>query len=80
MKTNNITMPNGVTITSLVLHSMGNNQYLCYAQNRLFIIQDDRNTIVDYDDCGPVYGETYIIEVIVEYCVIPEYDEILYGL
>ena len=75
-----IQMANGVKVTSLVLYSIGNCQYLCYAQNRIFVIQDDSSLILGYDEDGPIYGGLHLIEVLVDYAVIPEYDKYLESL
>ena len=54
-----IKMPNGIKVEAVVIETIANS-FLCYAQNRLFL----------------VYAYT-LKEIIAEYCVIPEYDELL---
>jgi hypothetical protein len=56
--------PNGLELYCVKLYSINENTWLCYAQNRLF-------TILKYD------GVQHYHEIIVDYCVIPECDEIL---
>ena len=59
-----IETPNKVIIAAVVIKKIGSS-LLCYAQNRLFTVYE------------PNEGELYYEEVVVEYCVIPEYDDIL---
>lgn len=57
------------------------NIYLCYGQNRLFTVLHDKyrmmsqfgenDFIVDEDE------QYYMGDIIVDYCVIPEYDKLL---
>lgn len=81
MKKNEIftfTAPNGVEVTAVCVEEIGYNvrfgiattTYLCYSQNRLFTYINKIDTLENTNDSG--YGIT-----LVEYCVIPEYDEML---
>ena len=81
MKKNDVftfTAPNGAEVTAVVVaeinHKFNNttqeekNSYLCYAQNRLFTIK----AVYTPTSINEEYGE-----IIVEYCILPDYDEIL---
>jgi hypothetical protein len=62
------TTPDGVEITAVVVNVVNADSktvYLCYAQNRLFELHEESGCDLTLD------------HVIAEYCVIPEYDEIL---
>ena len=60
-----IEMPNGVKVFAVAIKYIGEYHLLCYAQNRLFTIYE------------PNDGNMYYDEVVVEHCVIPEYDTML---
>lgn len=83
MKKNDIftfTAPNGVEVKAVVIDELTSdyremtdtiiNVFLCYAQNRIFTyfeeVEKDAHTIKAY------YGK-----VLVDYAVLPEYDELL---
>ena len=60
--------------------------YLCYAQNRLFTIKEERGTVpvaVDIDEFGDdVFEEQEYItqnygEIFVDYAILPDYDAML---
>ena len=77
MKKNDVftfTASNGVEVTGAVIDVVETtyftNLYLCYAQNRLFYIFETIHE--DYDCIERNVGET-----IVEYAVLPAYDEAL---
>lgn len=79
MKKNDIftfTAPNGVEVKAVCLHpifqGLAVNTYVCYAQNRLFTMREDF-TMTDH---GAKITMKYH-EVIADYAVIPEYDELL---
>lgn len=61
-----IKMPNGIKITAIVIETIADS-LLCYAQNRLFL--------VDVHIKEDVY---HLKKIIAEYCIIPEYDDILF--
>lgn len=58
-------IPNGVKVFAVAIEYVGAHHLVCYAQNRLF-------TVYEPDD-----GNMYYEGVLVEYCVIPEYDDLL---
>lgn len=70
--------PDGVEVKAIAIYAItlfdGNkfigNKWICYAQNRLFIMMDYKEGIKKYEE--PEYKE-----VIVGYCILPEYDELL---
>ena len=77
MKKNDVftfTAPNGEEVTGAVIDvvetSYYTNLYLCYAQNRLFYIFETINEDL-------YYVEMNVGETIVEYAVLPAYDEAL---
>ena len=55
---------NGFKIKALAILYV-QNYIICYAQNRLFTVIIDNNNILHYD------------KILIEYCVIPNYDFIL---
>jgi hypothetical protein len=63
------TAPNGAEVTCIVVSVIRDDRddkwYLCYAQNRLF----DYRIIAGFDHP--------IINIWVDYCIIPEYDALL---
>lgn len=85
------TAPNGVEVTAIVINVEGNLHqeglywvnYICYAQNRLFYIGQmargihvlKDNYIIDFTP--EFIGELEMESVIVDYAVLPEYDEML---
>ena len=84
--------PNGVEVTGIVIMKCGDahekgyghyeTPYLCYAQNRLFTIKEVMEAIRDDLDIkrGTAGAESLNYEygeIIVEYCVLPEYDDVL---
>ena len=97
MKKNDVftfTAPNGVEVTGACLDLMRSTYesgvwyvtYLCYAQNRLFTIKEERSTIpvaVDIDEFGDDVFEQqecvtqYYSEVLVDYAILPDYDRCL---
>lgn len=71
MKKNDVftfTAPNGVEVTGIVIAILRDDRddkwYLCYAQNRLF----------DYRE---VEGLLPIVNVYVDYAILPDYDSML---
>lgn len=82
MKKNDIftfTAPNGVKVTAVVVHvyktrnqwsGVIQNNYLCYAQNRLFIGNY-------FDENGTFCYKFIQHDIVVDYAVLPEYDELL---
>ena len=88
MKKNEIftfTAPNGVEVTGVVINWYDNAYYvqeenkvkadkmiLAYAQNRLVLLKDDRVWLN-----GKYFGNLGQARILVEYCVIPELDELL---
>jgi hypothetical protein len=91
MKKNDIftfTAPNGVEVTAIVVnqisddyiedHDAMSKEWLCYAQNRLFTFYE----MVGRKNAFTPKEEAYLIDswygrILVEYCIIPEYDEML---
>ena len=88
------TAPNGTEVTGVCIDIMNSNyehgtwyvRYLCYAQNRLFTINETRCTItvaVDTDEFGDdvVEDQESVTQeygsILIEYCVIPYYDGVL---
>lgn len=74
MKKNDVftfTAPNGVEVTGVALYAVTlfdgevyiGNKWFCYGQNRLFTLREFANGEYMYDD------------LIVNYAVLPEYDE-----
>lgn len=92
MKKNDIftfTAPNGVEVTAVVVAILQasdetfdgvlqiNETCLCYAQNRLFTYEwHDSSYEVGYEEYAHSFGESYG-EVIVDNCILPDYDAIL---
>ena len=90
MKKNDIftfTAPNGVEVTAVVISTVDATLpcktdrywterrmlYICYGQNRLFTMTTKIEGKIFCKEVGnPEYGE-----IIVDYCIIPEYDEML---
>ena len=86
MKKNDIFIfkaPNGAEVTAVVIYKRKlmkdfvnyvQYEYVAYAQNRLFTCTQMERVIdrENYNACPIEYGH-----VLVEYCVIPEYDELL---
>lgn len=79
MKRNDIftfTAPNGVEVEGVCLHrifqGVGRTLYVCYAQNRLFTMLEESIMTDKGEEITMKYQE-----VIAEYAVIPEYDELL---
>ena len=81
MKKNDIftfTAPNGVEVTAVALYAVTlfngitfiGNKWICYAQNRLFTMMDYKEGTKKYEE--PEYGE-----VIVDYAILPDYDDML---
>ena len=84
--------PNGVEVTGIVIMKCGDvhekgyghyeTPYLCYAQNRLFTIKEVMEaTRDDLDIKRGTAGAEFLSyeygEIVVEYCVLPDYDEVL---
>lgn len=81
MKKNDVftfTAPNGVEVTAVVLAIISSSKYqtiaLCYAQNRLFTFYEH----IAYDiESGEAESDYSYGEILVDYVVIPYYDELL---
>ena len=81
MKKNDIftfTSPNGVEVTAIVIAIISSSRYqtiaLCYAQNRLFTFYEH----IAYDvESGEAESDYSYGEILVEYAVLPDYDEFL---
>lgn len=58
-------MPNGVKVFAVAIQYVGEYHLVCYAQNRLFTVY------------VPNDGNMYYDKIIDEYCIIPQYDDIL---
>ena len=90
------TAPNGVEVTGVVLEQLQSQiddcsnvvrcEYLCYAQNRLFIYYEtwDREPVaIGQDEYGDdILEEQEVLigsntKVIVDYAILPEYDDAL---
>lgn len=77
MKKNDVftfTAPNGAEVTGIVLsvlfvcHRSGQvyySEYLCYSQHSLIIVHEDKQSVLT------------IKEIIINHCIIPEYDDTL---
>jgi hypothetical protein len=85
MKKNDIftfTAPNGEEVTGVVLNNSWDdvhaaNVYLCYAQNRLFAATTS-NQWIDRDGRKiRVESPIEIREILVDYAILPDYDELL---
>lgn len=83
MKKNDVftfTAPNGVEVTGVVLHRDNieiRNIYLCYAQNRLFIGYTDNQWVDVNGHKERIETPFKVKEVIVDYAVLPDYDELM---
>ena len=97
MKKNDIfafTAPNGVEVTGVCLDLMRSTYesevwyvtYLCYAQNRLFTIKEERfiaPVVVGIDKFGDdIFEEQECVtqnygEIIADYAILPDYDAML---
>ena len=81
MKKNDVftfTAPNGVEVTGVVTAIISSTKYqtvaLCYAQNRLFTFYEH----IAYDvESGETESDYSYGEILVEYAVLPDYDEML---
>ena len=81
MKKNDIftfTAPNGVEETAVVIAIISSSRYqtvaLCYTQNRLFTFYEH----IAYDvELGEAESDYSYGEILVEYAVLPNYDELL---
>ena len=85
MKKNDVftfTTPNGVEVTAVCLdvthcHQCKENTwyyaYLCYAQNKLFI----KATHIVYEDGEYRESDTLHEREVVDYAILPDYDELL---
>jgi hypothetical protein len=85
--------PNSANVSAVCLECINTsdsefgitNTFLCYGQNRLFTYMIDyiscpvevEEGVLDYQLCetNPRFGS-----VVCDYCIIPEYDELLCGL
>lgn len=79
------TAPNGVEVTAVMINRYDNAYYvqeenkvkadkiiLAYAQNRLVLLKDDRVWLN-----GKYFGNLVQVRILVDYCIIPELDELL---
>ena len=81
MKKNDVftfTAPNGVEVAAVVIAIISNSKYqtitLCYAQNRLFTYYEH----IAYDaETGDAESDYSYGEVVVDYAILPDYDEML---
>lgn len=71
--------PNGVEVTAVVVHvyetrnqwyGVTQSNYLCYAQNRLFVGNY-------YDENGTFCKKFTQHDIVVDYCILPDYDRML---
>lgn len=62
-----IKTPNGVEIKAVIVNVLSKeyNDYIAYSQNRLFIVRNTEGT------------ELRFIKTVVNYCIIPELDDLL---
>ena len=75
------TAPNGVEVTAVVIsriahevdYKWATERFVCYAQNRLFTYEES-HCIWDFmkEEPKSKYGE-----ILIDYCILPDYDEIL---
>lgn len=74
--------PNGVEVTGVILDTIGwyhesdelwRREHLCYAQNRLFLGSEDYT----WKDKKERLLDFTVNKVIVDYCILPEYDSML---
>ena len=72
------TAPNGVEVTAVVIYTVfqgcAKQLDICYAQNRLFTMIE---TEIDKDDKGQWKWDISYGQVIVDYCIFPDYDAML---
>lgn len=81
MKKNDVftfTAPNGAKVTGVVTAIISSTKYqtiaLCYAQNRLFTFYEH----IAYDtETGETESDYSYGEVLVDYCILPKYDDTL---
>ena len=77
--------PNGVEVTAVIINRYDSAYYvqeenkvkadkmvLAYAQNRLVLLKDDRVWLN-----GKYFGNLVQARILVDYCIIPEYDKML---
>lgn len=72
-----IVSKDGVKYNSIVVCDTGYSM-ICYGNNKLFTVLDNRDNVY-YDEATntEVKGELSFGGIIVDYCVIPEYDKLL---
>lgn len=84
------TADNGVSVRAICLDRVdrqdyydgsGYESYLCYAQNRLFYYIQNFTVEYNEDSLEPECTSTWELgNTLVDYCVIPEWDEVLKSL
>lgn len=78
------TAPNGVEVKGIVinlLNAIGNEYtFLCYGQNKLFTIKEYHDYYRD-EETGALCEQYQNSpgELLVDYCILPDYDKILEG-
>lgn len=82
MKKNDVftfTTPNGVEVTAVVLESIFQGSckstLICYAQNRIFTYIEEE--CLKFEGTAEWKKEYSYGKVIVDYCILPDYDEML---
>jgi len=82
MKKNDVftfTAPNGVEVQAVVLESVFQgtirNTLICYAQNRIFTYIEE--SVMKFEGTAEWKKEYSYGEVIVDYAILPDYDELL---
>ena len=84
MKKNDVftfTAPNGVEVTAVVINELSyrvmageaTTTWICYAQNKLFI----KATHIVYEDGEYRESDTLHEREVVDYAILPDYDELL---
>lgn len=72
------TAPNGAVVLGVVVAILSSNEwqtvFLCYAQNRLFTYYKHKER--DFET-GELSSSLYFGETLVEYAILPDYDNVL---
>lgn len=79
------TAPNGVLVKAVCVSTVSAEEdrivYLCYAQNRLFFYEHLYHFGFNEDTLEETCYETWEIGLTtIEYCIVPEFDEVLNNL
>ncbi len=67
-----------VVVIDIISGTDYSTQYLCYSNNKLFILIEDNYPYFDEETDSYCADTTYMVcDAIIENCIIPEYDTIL---